>query len=138
MKYFLVLLGMQGCISFASANPAYHCDIEYVKKGTIEVISTKGLDIDYQGFRESCESGKCFKQSYVVGGEQGDPEIIALISHNAKMPIIGTMLMAFTLGKDGNYTQTSLAGTDFGNRLYTQVSTQDPNVDLYVNCSFVK
>ncbi|MGZ3775805.1 MAG: hypothetical protein ACXVCY_18495 [Pseudobdellovibrionaceae bacterium] len=102
----------------------------------MNVIKADNVVINYQGFTESCSNGKCLKQDYVIGGKLGDPQIVALISHREEGHNTSTMLMDFKLGSNGDYIQGSLAGTDFGNSVYTQVSTMDPNIDVYINCLF--
>jgi hypothetical protein len=133
VKIFLLIISVQIFSAFAWAAPAYRCDVEYVERGTTNTIRTEFVAIDYSGFADTCESN-CYKQDYIVGGKLGDPEIVALISHKEGTNGISTMLIYLSLDQDGIYIQRSLAGTDFGNRIYTQVSIQEPNVDLYINC----
>jgi len=137
MKQIYSLFLLQVISAIALAAPIYKCDVQYVKRGTLDKVRTEQVSIDYQGFSKICVSGKCAKQDYIVGGKAGDQEIVALISHKEDGHGMSTMLMDFKLGQNGDYIQSSLAGTDFGNRLYTQVSTPNAQINLYINCVYV-
>jgi hypothetical protein len=136
MKKIFSVIVIPFLSSLAFANPNYNCHVGYVKRGTMDNIKTEDVVVDYQGFVEACSSGKCLKQDYIIGGKVRDPQIVALISHREEGHNTSTMLIDLKLGPDEDYIQSSLAGSDFGNRVYTQVSTMDPNIEVYINCLF--
>lgn len=132
--YLIFLISVFSNASFSA--PSYDCEIEYVKKGTVESTSTKKVLIDYKGFSEKCASGICFRQDVVVGGKTDDLQDIMLISHQEAGNPASTMLMELRNEKSGDSKQGPLAGSNFKSRVYMQVNTPDPKIDVYVNCLF--
>ncbi len=132
--YLIFPLALISNASFSA--PTYDCEIEFVKKGTLNTKTTKKVSIDYKGFSEKCAAGKCFRQDVVVGGKPDDLQDIMLISHQEDGNPASIMLMDLRNEKSGESKQGSLAGSNFKSRVYMQVSTPDPKVDVYVNCLF--
>ncbi len=116
--------------------PFYNCEVKQVKKGSLDIESTKTVSIDYKGFSEKCSSGKCFRQDVVVGGKADDLQDIMLVSHREAGNPASTMLMELRNEKGSDSKQGPLAGSNFKSRVYMQVSTPDPKIDVYVNCLF--
>ncbi|MNK07478.1 hypothetical protein D3C87_253930 [compost metagenome] len=129
---FVTLLGF----SKVALAESYTCISKYIDGKTGAEIKTDRMKVDLNGFSSSCKSGPCKSQSHISGGNKGDSFSFSLIAHNSKPPTIGLMIMSFRLDTKPAYEGSSLAGTDYGNRLYTQVNSGDTNI--FIECNFSK
>ena len=118
----------------AAAAEVYVCSIQHFNATTGDEIKTETQTIDFQNFSTSCQNGPCKSEMYLSGGDNGDLFSFSLVAHNAKPPDVAVMIMSFRLDSKTPYEGSSLAGTDYGNRLYTQVNAS--NLDIFIECKF--
>jgi len=113
---------------------SYNCISKHIDGKTGAVVKTESIKADLTGFSSSCKNGPCKSETHIFGGNEGDSFSFSLIAHNSKPPMVGVMIMSFRLNTKPAYEGSSLAGTDYGNRLYTQVNSG--NIDIYIECKF--
>lgn len=111
----------------------YTCTIQKYDENYKELSKEEKI-LDFENFRSSCKTTSCKRQIHIFGGDEGDTYSISMIAHNAKPPVLAVMLMSFRLDTKPAYDGTSLAGTDYGNRIYTQVNSG--NLNIFIECKF--
>lgn len=126
------ILLLLNSIAFAES---YECVVQKFDENYKELSSEKKT-LDFGNFRSSCESTSCKRQIHIYGGDEGEPYSISMIAHNAKPPTLAVMLMSFRLDTKPSFEGSSIAGTDYGNRLYTQVNSG--NLNIFIECNFSK
>jgi len=113
---------------------SYTCVTSHYDVKTGAEIKTEHIKADMTGFLPSCKSGPCKSVTHIYGGNEGDSYSFSLIAHNAKPPVVAVMIMSFRIDTKPTYEGSSLAGTDYGNRIYTNVRSGD--TDISIECKF--
>lgn len=116
------------------ATESYTCSYQQFDSQTGAEVKRETKTIALTEFSSSCKKGPCKSENHLFGGNEGDPFSFNLVLHNAKSPVMAAMIMSFRLDSKIPYEGSSLAGTDYGNRLYTQVNAG--NSDFYIECQY--
>lgn len=117
---------------------SYLCQVQYFQKGTLNVLRSSEKLIDFSDFAEACRQPGCKPQTaYLSESPESDSEMVVLIAHQSKPPVVAAMLVYLKKNEAGDFEQKSLAGTDFGNRLYMGASSSETE-DIFVECRFQK
>lgn len=119
--------------SYALAE-SYECTIQKYDAATYTELSSEKKILNFENFRSSCASTSCKRQIHIMGGDEGDPYSISMIAHNAKPPVLAVMIMSFRLDTKPSFEGSSIAGTDYGNRIYSQVNSG--NTTIFIECKF--
>ncbi|MEN0059558.1 MAG: hypothetical protein AAGB31_12035 [Bdellovibrio sp.] len=112
---------------------SYLCTTKRIDDKTGEVLSEESKTIEMSGFLDSCQKNFCKRESHISGGNEGDSFSFSLIAHNAKAEV-AVMIMSFRLDTKPAFEGSSLAGTDYGSRIYTQVNSG--NTTLFIECRY--
>lgn len=117
----------------------YSCEVTYTEVAKIypggpvpQPVKTFVKKTDFSGFRKACEKERCQKFAEIV---TTDSDLVFLIAHNAKPPVLAAMLMHLKYDpKLKDFVQQSFAGTDFGNRFY--LGSRSGEFDIMVECRY--
>jgi hypothetical protein len=123
-------------VASAFAGESYRCVVSHLRSGTLDVVRSETREFSFDGFLETCRTGKCQEEKVLFGHELSDRDWVSLVAHNSKPPVVAVMLVSFKKNSAGEFEYYTLSGTDFGNRLYLQVPAGD--TEISVSCSFLK
>lgn len=132
MKYFYLLSLIFS--QYTYAQEIYSCSTTSIDNVTQQQIKKELKVFQFDNFPETCKKSQCKKNFFISGDENSHPYVFNFIAHNSKPPIVSVMIIAFKKNKNQSFDGTSLAETDYGNRLYTQVT--HGSLNIFVECEF--